>query len=223
MWNWSIWNSPGVWKNQCNKLLPELENFDSVCYSEYIWAWSNHYTFTQSISLTCMSSTCLKIVYAPKLWWGVNQNGTWYFPEPSSELSLSSEIDEDSEGMSKYLIHIYTESWRSLLSICNHCFKLEIWVINETFLLLSFSEVQILVILPPTWLSNLILSSTLCHCFGSGSHHLWPKPFRPSHSCLNCLLASTLSFNGQLASLLIFAKHKYDVFLLFENPLSYPS
>ena len=68
------------------------------------------------------------------------KTSTWYFPEPSSELNLSSEIDEDSEGMSKYLKHIYMESWRSLLSICNHCLKLEVWVINETFLL-SFSEV----------------------------------------------------------------------------------
>ena len=149
------------------------------------------------------------------------KTSTWYFPEPSSELNLSSEIDEDSEGMSKYLKHIYTESWRSLLSICNHCLKLEIWVINETFLL-SFSGYKYLQFCLLRDL-NLILSSTLCHCFGSGSHHLWPKPFQPSHSCLNCLHASTLSSNAQLASLLIFAIHKYDVFLLFKNPLSYPS
>ena len=38
------------------------------------------------------------------------KTSTWYFPEPSSELNLSSEIDEDSEGMSKYLKHIYMES-----------------------------------------------------------------------------------------------------------------
>lgn len=42
---------------------------------------------------------------------------------------------------------------------------------------------------------------------------------RHLNSCLNCLLASTMSSNGQPASPLIFTKHRYDVILLFKNLL----